>query len=59
MTLLTLPPSTTQQDVRPSYRLLAKRYHPDTGGSHEAFIELQKACEAALQWVGRDVQKVS
>ncbi len=31
--------------VREAYRRLAKRYHPDAGGSSEAFLRIQKAYE--------------
>ena len=35
------------EDVRDAYRLLSKRSHPDTGGSHAAFVRLNAAYESA------------
>jgi curved DNA-binding protein CbpA len=35
-------------DVRAAYRRLAKTTHPDAGGSHEAFVALEKNYRAAL-----------
>lgn len=37
------------------YRLLARKYHPDTpGGSHDAMAELNRAKEDALREIGGD-----
>lgn len=58
MTLLALVPFATQQDVRSAYRGLSKTCHPDTGGTHEQFIELGNAQELALEWIViRDVRR--
>jgi DnaJ-class molecular chaperone len=35
-------------EVKAAYRDLAKRAHPDRGGSHGEFLELQAAYEQAL-----------
>jgi len=43
------------EEVRAAYRRAAKRAHPDGGGSHEAFLRVQKAAEALLA----DLQKRS
>jgi hypothetical protein len=45
----------TPRDVRRAYRRLALERHPDRGGSHEAFLALQKDYEAALRLVGGGV----
>ena len=34
--------------IKMAFRLLAKKSHPDTGGSHEQFIEITKAHDALL-----------
>jgi hypothetical protein len=39
----------TVEDVTRAYRTLAHTAHPDTGGSHEAFLLLQANYEAALR----------
>jgi hypothetical protein len=38
----------TVAEVKAAYRELAKRVHPDQGGSHSEFLELQAAYEQAL-----------
>ena len=38
----------TVAEVKAAYRDLAKRAHPDRGGSHGEFLELQAAYEQAL-----------
>lgn len=39
-------------DVRRVYRQRSRVLHPDAGGAHEAFVELQRTYEAALVEVG-------
>jgi hypothetical protein len=46
--LLGLPFPCTVAEVRAAYRTLAKRVHPDRGGSHDEFLQLQAAYEQAL-----------
>jgi hypothetical protein len=46
--LLKLSFPCTVAEVRAAYRKLAKRAHPDRGGSHGEFLELQAAYEQAL-----------
>ncbi|MDB6080164.1 MAG: DnaJ domain [Akkermansiaceae bacterium] len=43
-----LTPEAPPEVIKATFRELAKRRHPDTGGSHEAFTELVTACEEAL-----------
>ncbi len=40
LSLLDLPPDAGPQDVKDTFRRLAKRYHPDHGGDSKRFIEL-------------------
>ena len=35
----------TKSEIKKAYRLLAKKYHPDTGGSNDKFLAIQKAWE--------------
>jgi hypothetical protein len=46
--LLGLSLPCTVAEVRAAYRELAKRAHPDHGGSHDEFLKLQAAYEQAL-----------
>ena len=39
---LGLPPLANMDDIKKRFRELAKKYHPDMGGSREEFIELYK-----------------
>lgn len=48
LSILGLPQSATKGDIKRAYKRLARKAHPDGGGSHEAFLKLQKAYEAAL-----------
>src|SRR5512142_799584 len=43
--LLHLQAEVSLAEVRTQYRELAKRYHPDAGGSHADFLALQQAYE--------------
>jgi hypothetical protein len=40
---------TSEQEVRQAYRRLSRERHPDAGGTHGAFIELNRSYEAALR----------
>jgi hypothetical protein len=42
----------TMTEVQEAYRRLVKNAHPDGGGSHEKFIELQTAYQQALRLCG-------
>ena len=38
--LMGLPPHAGSDDIKKRFRELAKKYHPDTGGDSQSFIEL-------------------
>ena len=42
---LGLKKNATRNEIKSAYRLLAKKYHPDTGGDNEKFLALQLAWE--------------
>ena len=42
---LGLKKNATRMEIKSAYRLLAKKYHPDTGGDNEQFLALQLAWE--------------
>ena len=42
---LGLTKNATITEIKSAYRLLAKKYHPDTGGDNEKFLALQLAWE--------------
>jgi hypothetical protein len=42
----------SQAHVHEAFRSRSKLAHPDSGGSHQSFIELQQARDAALAWLG-------
>tara|TARA_Y100000589_G_scaffold324695_1_gene361295 strand:- start:16493 stop:17161 length:669 start_codon:yes stop_codon:yes gene_type:complete len=42
---LGLKDNATKEEIKSAYRLLAKKYHPDTGGNHERFLAIQNAWE--------------
>ena len=42
---LGLNKNATRAEIKSAYRLLAKKYHPDTGGNNEKFLALQLAWE--------------
>jgi len=45
------------QIIERQYRLLARKRHPDAGGSNEAMTELNLAKESALKWVAEQIQR--
>ncbi len=49
--ILRLPPDATPKEVNAGYKRQAAKIHPDAGGTHEAFLELQAAYKDALQIV--------
>jgi len=48
---LGVEPNASTAEVERAYKRLAREHHPDTGGSHEAFIELQGAYKQAIEAV--------
>ena len=42
---LGIPRNASQSEIKSAYRFLAKKYHPDTGGSNDKFLEIQLAWE--------------
>jgi len=42
----------TKQQVEARYKELARKRHPDAGGTHKEFVELAAARDAALQELG-------
>ncbi|NSW82783.1 MAG: DnaJ domain-containing protein [Syntrophothermus sp.] len=42
---------TSQEEVKESYRRLAKIMHPDKGGTKEDFLALQEALEQAMKYL--------
>lgn len=46
--VLGISPHATREHVEETYRLLAKKHHPDAGGSDEAMAELNRARQEAL-----------
>lgn len=51
LTVLGLDGATTRDEIERAYRIRAREVHPDSGGSHEAFLNLQGAYETALRLV--------
>lgn len=49
-TALALRCDASPDDVKTAYRALAKRTHPDKGGSHAAMLALNAAYACALDW---------
>ena len=49
--LLHLQAEVSLAEVRTQYRELAKRYHPDAGGSHADFLALQLAYEQVVKYL--------
>lgn len=51
LSALGLTPPCTKDQIKRAYKRLAKQKHPDGGGSHQAFLDLQKAYEEAMRLV--------
>jgi len=47
--ILNVRPQASVQEVKNAYKALAKIYHPDNGGSKEAFVRLRKAYEEGIK----------
>ena len=41
----------TEDEIDQAYRMMAKLYHPDAGGSNDAFVRLQNARDEAKQYL--------
>jgi hypothetical protein len=50
---LGLVPPATRKEVDKAYKRLARKVHPDVGGSHEQFLSLNKAYKLAKQLCDR------
>lgn len=44
-TILGLKQGASKDQIKKAYRVLARKHHPDAGGSHETFQEIQQAYE--------------
>lgn len=44
---------TTIEDINVQYKDLVRAMHPDRGGSHEAFVEMENEFQAALRYISR------
>ena len=47
---LRLSARATPDEVKRKRKALAKRYHPDVGGSNDMMKQVNAACDAALEW---------
>ena len=43
--------------VKASQRILAKKYHPDTGGSHTAMVAINNAADTIIAWLEQGIKK--
>jgi DnaJ-class molecular chaperone len=48
---LSLPTLVTKKDVQKQYRFLAKKFHPDVGGSAETMEQLNRAYELLMKYI--------
>lgn len=48
LALMGLPLASSIDDIKSKFRELAKKFHPDTGGNADKFIELMKAYEKLI-----------
>lgn len=47
-TQLGITRASSAEDIKAAYKILVKKYHPDMGGTKEAFIEIQETYEGLL-----------
>jgi len=47
--ILQVSSTASEDEIRSAYRNLARKVHPDLGGSHEQFVELHQAFEDGLK----------
>ena len=48
--LLAVEPGSSSEEIRKAWRQQSVLFHPDTGGSNEEMIALNRALEIALEW---------
>jgi DnaJ-domain-containing protein 1 len=51
-TILGVAPDASRTEIDEAFRALAKKVHPDAGGSNEAMARLNEARRAAHQYIG-------
>lgn len=51
--LLGLNESSSEEDIKASYRTLSKKHHPDKGGSKVKFVEITDAKNKCLAWLSK------
>ncbi len=49
--LLDLPMLVTKEQIKKQYRFLAKKYHPDVGGSREKMEEISRAYRYLMKYI--------
>ena len=49
--ILSLPTLISKEDVKSQYRFLAKKNHPDIGGSPEKMEQINKAYKIVMQYI--------
>ncbi len=52
LSVLGLSHGATKADIKRAYKRLARKAHPDGGGSHEAFLKLNQAFKQAMAQAG-------
>jgi DnaJ-class molecular chaperone len=48
----------TESVVEKNYRRMAKKYHPDAGGTNEQMVELNEAKRLALEWIAKERRRL-
>ena len=51
LNVLELPKLITKEDIRRQYRVLAKKYHPDTGGDTEKMEQINNAYKLLMKYI--------
>lgn len=54
--ILSMLPTKDTSVITRQYRIRAKQVHPDAGGSHEAFTELQAAYDRAIEYANGETE---
>ena len=55
--MLSIPESSTKEEVKKAYRKAVLTLHPDRGGSSDEFIKLQQAYDDYIKGVGKSISK--